>query len=89
MMSQHDTERIIEEFLGEHPRAAEWRSLRQSLEERHLGLRRQRHQEAEAGVDADRLAALETEEAVAQFVENSLKYALAQSEIDEISDNEQ
>jgi hypothetical protein len=103
MMSQHDTERIIEEFLGEHPRAAEWRSLRQSLEERLLGLRRQRHQEAEAGVDADRLAALdaqivamdrqiaalETEEAVAQFVENSLKYALAQSEIDEISDNEQ
>ena len=95
-MSQHDTERIIEEFLGEHPRADEWRALRRSLEERLLGLRRQRQREAADGADADRLttldaqiigldrqvAALETEEAVAQFVEDSLKFTLAQNGFD-------
>ena len=94
-MSQHDTERIIEEFLGGHPRAAEWRTLRQALEERLIGLRRQRQRESEEGGPPERLAALdtqiaaldrqvatlETEEAVAQFVEDSLKYTLTQSDL--------
>ncbi len=97
MMAQHDTGRIIEEFLGEHPRASEWRALRRSLEERLLGLRRQRRLEAEGEADAERvtaldaqiaamdrqIAALETEEAVAQFVEDSLKFTLAQNGFDE------
>lgn len=96
-MSQHETERIIEEFLGEHPRAEEWRALRQALEDRLIGLRRQRQWEAERDAPPERLAALdkqitaldrqvatlETEEAVAEFVENSIKYTLAQNEMEE------
>ena len=95
-MSQHDTERIIEEFLGEHPRAAEWRALRQALEDRLIGLRRQRQREAEDDAPPERLAALdtqiaaldrqvatlETEEAVAQFVEESIKFTLAQNDME-------
>jgi hypothetical protein len=96
-MSQPDTERIIQEFVGENPRAAEWRALRQALLERLQALRRQRRQEVEDGADAPRLrsldtqiaaldrqvAALETEEAVAQFVEDSIKVTVAKSMIDE------
>ena len=95
-MSQHDTERIIGEFLGEHPRAAEWRALRQALEDRLIGLRRQRQREAEEEAPADRLASLdaqvaaldrqvatlETEEAVAKFVEDSIKFTLAQNDLE-------
>lgn len=94
-MSQHDTERMIEEFLGEHPRAAEWRALRHALEERRSGLRRERQREAEGGAPDDRLAVLdaqilaldrqvatlETEEAVAQFVEDSVKFTLVQNDL--------
>ncbi len=96
-MSIHETERVIQDFLGEHPRATEWRALRQALSERLLALRRQRRQEGETGADAPRLhaldlqigsldrqvAALETEEAVSQFVENSLRVTLAKSAPDE------
>ncbi len=96
-MSQHDTERIIEEFLGEHPRASEWRALRQALEDRLMGLRRQRQREAEeedaaperlASLDTQivaldrQVATLETEEAVAKFVEDSIKYTLAQTDLE-------
>ena len=94
-MSQHDTERMIEEFLGEHPRAAEWRALRRALEDRRGGLRRQRQREADEGASEDRLsvldaqilaldrqvATLETEEAVAQFVEDSIKFTLVQNDL--------
>jgi hypothetical protein len=92
-MSQHDTERIIEEFLGDHPRAEEWRLLRQVLEERLAGIRRLRQKETEEGIDPERkaildqqilaldrqLAALETEEAVAKFVEETLYYTIQQN----------
>ena len=95
-MSQHDTERVIGEFLGGHPRAAEWRTLRQALEERLTSQRRQRQRESEEDAPPERLAALdtqiaaldrqvatlETEEAVAQFVEDSLKYTLAQGDFE-------
>ena len=95
-MSHHDTERIIGEFLGEHPRASEWRALRQALEDRLLGLRRQRQRAADEGAAPERLAALdtqvaaldrqvatlETEEAVAQFVEDSIKFTVAQNDLE-------
>ena len=95
-MSHHDTERIIGEFLGEHPRAEEWRALRQALEDRLLGLRRQRQREADDDATPERLASLdaqvtaldrqvatlETEEAVAKFVEDSLKFTLAQNDLE-------
>jgi hypothetical protein len=101
-MSQHDTERMIEEFLGDHPRAAEWRAFRRALEDRRLGLRRQRQREAEEGADADRLAALdaqllaldrqvatlETEEAVAQFVEDALNFTLAHDDLETEAEGE-
>ncbi|MBV9850810.1 MAG: hypothetical protein JO250_14140 [Armatimonadetes bacterium] len=95
-MTQHNTERIIEEFLGGNPRATEWRALRQALEGRLISLRRQRQREAEDGAPEARLASLdaqitaldrqvatlETEEAVAQFVEDSIKYTVAQSDLE-------
>lgn len=101
-MSQHDTERIIGEFLGEHPRASEWRTLRQALEDRLIGLRRQRQREEEDGALPERLAALdtqitamdrqvatlETEEAVAQFVEESIKFTLAQHTLEASREDE-
>jgi hypothetical protein len=94
-MSQHNTERIVEEFLGENPRAGEWRALRQALEDRLIGLRRQRQRESAEGADEGRLASLdtqmtaldrqvatlETEEAIAQFVEDSIKYSIAQQDL--------
>ncbi len=92
-MSLHGTERVIQDFLGDNPRAAEWRALRQALGERLRALRRQRHLEAEDGADDKRLhtidmqigaldrqvAALETEEAVSQFIEDSIKGTVAKS----------
>ena len=92
-MSQYDTEQVIEEFLGDTPRADEWRALRKALLERLQALRHQRRQEHDAGAEAPRLraldtqiasldrqvAALETEEAVSQFVEDSIKVTIAKS----------
>lgn len=89
----YDTERVIQDFLGDNPRATQWRALRRALAERLTALRHQRREAAEAGEPASRLqaldsqvaalarqvAALETEEAVSQFVEDSIKVALARS----------
>lgn len=93
-MSMHDTEQVIEDFLGDTPRAAQWRALRQALTERLTALRRQRREEAQSDAPAaarlqaleaqiaalDRqVAALETEEAVSQFVEDSIKVTLSRA----------
>ncbi len=92
-MTLHDTEQVIEDFLGDNPRAQQWRALRVSLAERLHGLRRTRDLERKqdagsprlAGLNAqiasleNQVAALETEEAVAEFVENSLRVTLARS----------
>lgn len=92
-MSMHDTEQVIQDFLGDNPRATQWRALRQALAERLTALRRQRREEAQSDAPASRLqtldsqiaaldrqvAALETEEAVSQFVEDSIKVTLARS----------
>ena len=80
---------ILDEFLGDTPRAAEWRALREALRERLRALLRSRNKETELGAAASleaqiaalrkQVAALETEEVVAQFVENSVKASLARA----------
>ena len=91
IMAQKDMQSsdILEEFLGDTPRAAEWRALRDALRERLRAMLRSRDGETdpaalpalEAQVAALRkqVAALETEEVVAQFVENSIKASLARA----------
>ncbi len=95
-MARHDEDSVIEEFLGDTPRAAQWRALRQSLAERLRGLRATRLLEAQTHAEGEKLtrldkeiaalerqvAALETEEVVAEFVENSLHVTLARSAAD-------
>ncbi len=99
-MAAQDEDRVIEEFLGDTPRASQWRALRQSLGERLGGLRQTRASEAQTGSDEERLArldkeiaalerqvaALQTEEVVAEFVESSLHVTLARSALDAQSD---
>ena len=78
---------IIDEFFGDNPRAAEWRALRQALANRVRGLRRQRDLETDPtqveklngqiAALTRQVATLETEEAVSQFVEDSIKVSLA------------
>lgn len=80
---------MLEEFLGDTPRAAEWRALRQALRDRRRGLRGQRAGEtdpaAQAALDAQiaaltrQIGTLETEEVVAQFVEDSVLASLARA----------
>ena len=90
-MAQFDThsDDILEEFLGDTPRATEWRALRDALRERLRALVRSRDLESEPAVLTaletqiaavrKQVAALETEEVVAQFVEDSIKASLARA----------
>ena len=80
---------ILEEFLGDTPRATEWRELRGALRERLRAMLRSRDTETEplalAALEAQiaalrkQVAVLETEEVVAQFVEDSVKASLARA----------
>ena len=90
-MAQKDTQSrdILEEFLGDTPRATEWRELREALRDRLKAMVRSRDTETnplvlltlEPQIAALRkqVAALETEEVVAQFVEDSIKASLARA----------
>lgn len=81
-----DEEAIIEQVLGESPRANELRLLRQTLESRREVLRRELAQttdEKERDRSAARLreiakqiAVLKEEEAVTEFVEKSVRFTL-------------
>lgn len=88
-MAHTDTDQLVDEFLGDAPRAGEWRALRQALIDRRRGLRGQRESEtdpaAQAALDAQmaalgrQIGTLETEEVVARFVEDSVRASLARS----------
>lgn len=88
---------LLAEFLGDTPRAAEWRSLRKALRERLNALLESREREVDAATHSalevqitalrKQVAALETEEVVAQFVEDSVKASLARAPL--FSDEEE
>ena len=90
-MAQKDTQSsdILEEFLGNTPRATEWRELREALRERLRAMLRSRDTETEPpallaletqiAALRKQVAVLETEEVVAQFVEDSIKASLARA----------
>ena len=80
---------ILDEFLGDTTRASEWHALREALRERLRAMLRSRDTETnplalltlETQIAALRkqAAVLETEEVVAQFVEDSIKASLARA----------
>ena len=81
-----DEQEAIRKFLGERPEAAQWRAWRQTLEERLRRLRADRAAaapEAQAALDAQirelmtQIAALEREELVTEFIEDSVRATLA------------
>jgi len=88
-MAHTDTDQMVDEFLGDTPRAAEWRALHQALKDRRRGLRGQRAGETDpatqAALDAQiagltrQIGTLETEEVVARFVEDSVRASLARA----------
>lgn len=90
-MAQKDTQSsdILEEFLGDTPRATEWRELREALRDRLKAMLRSRDTETEPlalltletqiASLRKQVAVLETEEVVAQFVEDSIKASLARA----------
>lgn len=102
-MASQDTNSIVDDFLGDNPRAAQWRALREALAERLGGLRRARQVEAQTEPGSEKLksleaqigaverqiAALQTEEVVAEFVENSLHVTLARSALDAQGDEQE
>jgi predicted nucleic acid-binding Zn-ribbon protein len=80
-------EAIIEEFLGDEPRAEMWRNLRQALQDRlrdavaardEIPEGHPRRAEVEARIEElrDQVAALAQEEAITQFVEDSVRASL-------------
>ena len=82
---------ILDEFLGDTPRATEWRALREALRDRLRAMLHARELETEPSALASletqiaalrkQVAALETEEVVAQFVEDSIKASLARAPV--------
>lgn len=80
---------MVDEFLGDTPRAAQWRALRQALVDRRRGLRGQKENEPDPAVRAAleaqiagltrQIGTLETEEVVARFVEDSVRVSLARA----------
>lgn len=99
-MVAHDLDTVADEFLGDAPRAAQWRAMRAALSDRLRGLRTARQEEAQADPGSERLrgmdtqiaalsrqvAALGTEAVVAEFVENSLHVTLARAAADRDTD---
>ncbi len=91
-----DEEQIIEQVLGENPRARDMRLMRMTLEDRRNGMRRE-HDRTSDGADKARLTAkivelekqiavLRQEEEITQFVESSVRVTLHQSAVDEFDE---
>jgi hypothetical protein len=93
-----DEKKAVRDFLGERPDAAQWRQWRETLVER---LRRLRAQQAAAPAEArpeldariaelkKQIAALEQEELVTEFIEDSVRVTLAMGSAagDELEDS--
>jgi ABC-type phosphate transport system auxiliary subunit len=89
-----DTEQVIEEFLGENPRARELRLLRAALEQRHQVFVKERAQAHDArekqnlqGRIAElekQIEALRQEEAITQFVEDSVRVTVQKPSLSEL-----
>jgi hypothetical protein len=85
-MASEEEEKIIDEFMGGNGRAAEWKALRESLADRLNSLQAERASatlpDAISTLDkriaglAQQVAVLETEEAVSEFVETSVRSAV-------------
>ena len=86
-------EDLIDEALGDNPRASQLRLMRAALEERRGGLRKEMEQltdEAERGrlqakiktLDKQ-VEALRQEEGVSEFVETSVRITLSKAALDE------
>jgi hypothetical protein len=81
-----DEEAVIEEFLGENPRARDLRLMRTALEQRAAMFRRERarvtDEKERAGLDTKvaelekQIAAIRQEEAITTFVEDSVRVTL-------------
>jgi len=88
-MASEEEEKIIEEFMAGDGRAQQWRAMRESLQDRLKALRAERASttstEAIAGLDrriaqiVEQVRVLEQEEAVSQFVEDSVRATLRAS----------
>ena len=86
-----NTEEAIDEFMGDNPRASEWRALRLSLTDRLRPMLRQREQETDlaalASLDRqihtlrEQIDALGTEEIVSRFVEDSVRVTIARPDL--------
>jgi hypothetical protein len=81
-----EEQQAIEQFLGDQPRAEEWARMRCTLQERLERLIREREalpSEQRAALDArlralrEQIAALEREELITRFVEDSVRVTLA------------
>ena len=78
-----ETEEIIGEALGDSPRAVELRAMRQALADRLAALQSESMGDKGAASQIAALKrqieALRREEAVSQFVEDSVRYSLAKA----------
>ena len=94
-MAEDETEQAISEFLGDE-RAGHWRQLRKALEERRADLRGRRdaaarqddydlevlHLDREIATMTKQIEALRIEEAVSEFVEDSIRVTIAKHQND-------
>jgi hypothetical protein len=85
-----EEEQAIEQFLGDQPRAEEWARLRRTLAERLQRLTEERDAlpaDQRASLDGrlkalrEQVAALEREELITRFVEDSVRVTLAMGSV--------
>jgi|SRR5579871_3568641 len=91
-----DEEEVIDEFLGENPRARELRLMRAALEQRRAGLRRESERTADPAERAKlasrlkelerQIEALQQEEAITEFVETSVRMTLHKPSREDLED---
>lgn len=87
---------VIEQALGENPRAVELHQMRSALEQRRAAYARERDtakdDKERAGLNArlaeldKQIAALRREEAISSFVENSVRFAMHKPALDDDSE---